>query len=851
MMTDARWDKIGALFEQVQSVPPEERDAVLEERCDDEAMRQEVASLLSTHQEAAGFFDSFAEAVVAPALDELPPAERQRAAGSDPLGLEREQVACYAVEEHLGGGGMGVVYRARDPQLDRTVALKFLPPHLVAHPEAEERFVREARAAAALGHSNIATIHEIGDMGNGRRFIAMAYYEGKTLKEKLNREESLPIEEAVGYAEQIGEALAGAHEAGIVHRDVKPANAMVTETGTVKLLDFGLAKAADRSRLTEPGRRLGTAAYMSPEQAKGEAVDARTDLWALGVVLYEMLAGERPFRGARETAVVYAILHGEPDPVSTHREEISSALGRVVGRLLAKDPAARYPAAEDLLEDLRAVRRGDESVSPDTEATGAERTSAHSIAVLPFETLGRQEPTTLTEGIHGDVLTRLSNVSDLQVISRTSVRRYRNTEKAIPQIGGELEVRWVLEGEVQEAASQFQINTRLVNVREDRQVWARDHRGALTAENVFEVQGEITKKIVDALAARLTPEEQERVEQRPTENLDAYRLCMQGRTHLDERTEDGIRRAFDCFQRAIDQDSEYALAWAGLTDALSLFAFYGFAPPDDAPDPMEAAQRAVDLDPELGEARTSLGIQHAIRHEGPAALGELTRAVEQTPSYAEAHIWLGWVQLCLGRPEKGLASAKQAVELNPLGPAFRVYLAEHYLANDKRDDALREARRAREIQPEYGLTHFMEGLALHHQGRFVAAASSLQRAQSLVPSQGTPEHTETQAVLAVTYAVSDDERRARKLLHQIDETTAPFSAGLVLAALDDADAAFEAFNRVGDWGSFETEHLRYFFPDVLGSLREDPRYDELVRTVNRSWGLKPDGTIPEQADMSQ
>ena len=1323
-MNREQWEKIDALCDAALKHPPEERVALLQERCDDPALRKEVMSLLKAYDEAPGFFDHLADAVLGPALNSIYEGAPSGAHAADPLRLEGTTVGRYVVNEHLGGGGMGVVYKARDTQLGRAVALKFLPPHLVAHPEAEERFVREARSAAALDHANIATIHEIGTTGEGRRFIAMSYYAGETLKEKLEREGALPIAEALDYAIQIATGLARAHEAGIVHRDVKPANVMIPERGAIKLLDFGVAKAVTQSRLTEPGRRLGTAAYMSPEQAEGKPVDARADLWALGAVLHEMLTGTRPFQGGREVAVLRAILQDEPVPVRKRRSEVPPALERVVTRCLQKEPDVRYASAEALLDDLRAARRGEAPVHAEASAPEGIDTPDRSIAVLPFETIGATEATAFTDGIHGDLLTRLSRIADFHVISRTSVRPYRDTSKPIRQVARELGVVWVLEGEVQEAGSQVQVNARLVNAPADQQIWARDYRRHLTAENLFDIQGRITEEIARALEAKLTPEEKRQVEQRPTDNLAAYRRCAQGRRHLDGRTEEGIRRAiqsfeqateqdpeyvlawvgladalillheygyetaeqslsraeraahqaldidprsaeahaslgllhearrqgpqavrelqravelkpsyteahnwlswihqllgnpnealesakravalnplspeavsnlsvsylengahehaltearreqelgsswgtgrfyeglalyelerfeeakavlrelsvpwadvgpratralvhvaageqeparallkefedaghafaagliyaalgdseaafdafrrverwgdywptlavryyyrdvwsalrgdpryedllhnvdrswgltdatpapkpgprsseppdldpravavlpfeslsgsdnatpfatglhndlltklsrmdaltvisrpsvlpyrgdetsiptiardlevgtivegrvqradsrmrlnlqlidardeslrwaeaydreltaqnlFDiqselaekiastlqvkltaaekqrigerptddldayrlyaqgrgcldqrtedsirqalgCFQRAIEQDANYALAWAGLTDALSLFAFYGFTPPDDAPDPMDVARRAVERAPELGETRAALGIQHTIHQDGPAALRELQRAVERTPSYAEAHIWHGWVWLCLGRPEKGLPSAERAVDLNPLAPAMRVYLAEIHLANDNPDDALREARRAREIQPEYGLTHFMESLVLHHQGRHVAAASALQQALSLVPPQGTPTHAEVRAALAVTHAVSGDARRARELLNQIDEINAPFSVGLVHAALDDPDAAFDAFDHVRHWGSFETEHVRYFFPDALGPLRDDPRYDALIRRVNQAWGLKPDGSIPD------
>jgi len=841
-MTNEQWDRVERLFEEALARPVGERGAFLEESCNDPVVRREVASLLEMADEAEDLFDRLTPAVREQRRQQK--AEWGSGTPDDPLDLEDTQVGRYQVEKHLGGGGMGVVYRARDTALDRPVALKFLPPHLAAHPEAEERFVREAKAAAALDDPHIATIHEIGETEAGRRFIAMTYYEGETLKEKLDREGSLPVEEALGYAEQIAEALAWAHDAGIVHRDVKPANVMVTGAGDVKLLDFGLAQVAAETRLTAPEQKLGTAAYMSPEQADGKEVGAQTDVWALGVVLYEMLAGERPFRGERETAVLHTILHEEPEPVGVHRPDLSPALERIVEQCLQKDLDRRYSSAAALGDDLQAAGRG-ESVAPtDTPGGDGERTD-RSIAVLPFETLGAQEPTAFTDGIHGDLLTRLSGVEGLQVISRTSVRTYRDTDTALHRIARELGVTWVVEGEVQEVEEQVRVNARLVNARTDRQVWARNYQRVLTAENLFQIQSEIAGAIAQSLEMELTSAEKERVERRPTENLDAYRLYAQGRGHLDQRTEDGLRRAFECFQRAIEEDSSYALAWAGLTDALSLFEFYGFALPDDAPAPMEAAQRAVDLGPNLGETHAALGILHAIRHDGVAALRELERAVELAPSYAESYVWLGWLHLYLGRPEAGLPSAERAVELDPLAPAYRVYLAENYLANGKADAALREARRAREIQPEYGLTHYMEGIVLHHQGRFDDATAALQRCLSRVPPESTPTHAEVRAALAATQAASGNRDRARELGRQIDRTEASFSKGLVHAALGDPERAFECFEQIHDWGSFTTEHARYFFPNVLGPLREDPRYDELLRTVNEYWGLRPDGRLPE------
>ncbi|NBB87653.1 MAG: tetratricopeptide repeat protein [Bacteroidetes bacterium] len=468
------------------------------------------------------------------------------------------------------------------------------------------------------------------------------------------------------------------------------------------------------------------------------------------------------------------------------------------------------------------------------------------IAVLPFELpRGSEAAAPLAAGLHDDLLTTLSRVEALTVIARSSVLPYRDAEASVADIARHLEVGTIVAGRLQEAANRVRLNVQLIDARDEHLRWAETYDRALTADNLFDIQSELAEKVASSLKATLSPAERNRVGKPPTDDLEAYRLYAQARRRLDTRAEAGIRQAARDFQRAIEQDGQYALAWAGLADALSLFEFYGYPCPDDTPNPMEVAQRAVELDSELGEAHAALGIRHAIRQDGPAALRALQRAVERTPSYAEAHIWLGWVLLCLGRPKKGLDFSERAVELNPLAPAFRVFLAENYLAQGRLEDALRQARRARAIQPEYGLTHFMEGLVLYHQGRLVAAASALQQALSGIPPRGTPTHAEVRAGLAVMHADAGDTPQARTLLDQIDETGAPFSAGLVYAALGDADAAFDAFERVRAWGTFETEHIRYFFPDVLRPLRNTPRYDALIRRVNQAWGLRPDGHLSE------
>ncbi len=460
-----------------------------------------------------------------------------------------------------------------------------------------------------------------------------------------------------------------------------------------------------------------------------------------------------------------------------------------------------------------------------------------SIAVLPFETLGMANTNAFTDGIHVGVLTRLSNVSGLDVISRTSVMRYRSPEKSLPAIARELGVAWVLRGEVQEIADQVLVNARLVNARTDLQVWAADYRRKLTAENVFQIQTEITRQIARALETRLSPQEERRVERTPTESLDSYRLYAQGRVQLDQRTEQGMRRAVDYFRRAIARDSSYALAWVGVADGLALLYDYGYEDADSVLSRAgHAGRRALELDPTLAEAHASLGLLHSVRQEGPEAVRQLRRAIELRPSYAEANNWLSWVHQLLGHRKEALESAKRAVELDPLSPEAVSNLSLSYLANGESERALAEAGRVREMQSAWATGAFYEGLSLYHLGRFGEAKSVLRDLS--VPWAGSGPL----ATLALAHVASGDSSAARELLARIEGAADPFAAGLVHAALGEDEDAFDAFQRVDRWSDWPTLSVRYFYPDVWGPLRDDPRYRELLREVDDSWELEPGGS---------
>ena len=801
--------------------------------------------------------------------------------------VEGSRIAQYQILEKLGSGGMGVVYKAQDTRLGRIVALKFLPQHLTLDDEAKARFTREAKTASALDHPNICTIFEIGEH-EGRMFIAMAYYEGETLQDAIKKG-AIPVEKAIEFIIQMADGLSQSHEKGIVHRDVKPANVILTIHGTVKLLDFGLAKVVEQTQLTKEGATPGTIAYMSPEQARGEQIDSRTDLWALGAVLYEMLTGERPFRGVYDQAIIYGILNQDPPLITDTHPDVSSELVHIVARLLSKKADERYQTAEELLTDLKSLREGDSSSGMQSESAsqeshlrskelprtdsfkmwkpvaigvvllslvaamwifwqwdreavspgGAAASTTQSIAVLPFETIGQPNATPFSDGIHGDVLTRLSDVSNLRVISRTSVRQYRNTEKTILEIGRELGVSWLLEGDVQEAGTQVRVNVRLVDTRNDRQVWADNYQEELTAENIFHIQTEITKKIVRALEIQLTPEENQRIEQIPTDNLVAYRLYVQGHVLLNDRTEQGMRRAADVFQRAIDEDPGYALAWVGRADALTLLYNYRFEKSADILDLAEQAiQEALKIDPKLPEVHASLGLMYGSRHDGPMAKQHLTTAVKLRPGYANAHNWLSWGHLLLGQREAALESAGRAVELDPLSPEIIGNLSLSLLVTGEAERALKEVRRESEFQGSWPTGRLIEGLALFDLGRFQEAETVLKTLE--VEWAGSGPRT----ILAMIHVKTENLAKALDLLDEFKESGDAFAAGLVYAAMGDTEAALEAFHNTEDWNDWRTIAVRLLFRNILEPLTDDPRYHELIREVDRAWKMETSESQP-------
>lgn len=731
-MTAERWHQVRDLLTDVIRVSAENRPAYLTKVCaEDSALRDELESLIAAHDIAErGEFEKPAFGITLCQISGL------QDSGQLTKGT---RLGGFEIISLLGVGGMGEVYRAQDSKLGREVALKVVPLEMSADTDRLTRFQREARVVAALNHPHIVTIYSVEE-AEGRHFLTMELVEGVAL-DQLIPEEGLPLDKFFELAISMADALAAAHEKGVVHRDLKPANIMVDNRGSVKILDFGVAKMGniadtDNPALLQDGARemggevqtqvgtvIGTLPYMSPEQLLGQPVGARSDLFCLGAVLYEMAVGQPPFVGERSTALISAIVESCPRPVIQLRTELPLGLQQILEKCLAKNPGERYASARDLLKALQAVRH---KITYGQQPATASAAAQDSVAVLPFVNMSSdRESEFFADGITEEIINALAQIQQLRVAARSSAFSFKGKHVDLRIIGERLNVRTVLTGSVRGAGGRLRITAQLQEVADGSQLWSEKYDRNL--QDVFAIQDEIARSIVDRLKITLEQERLQSMVKAGTKNPEAYQLYLKARALLYRRG-GGVSHAAECFDRAVSFDPEYAEAWAGLADCHTVMGYLGFAHPKACmPKAMEAARRAVVLNSSLAEAHNALAmacLQGA--WDAVEAEREFLRAIELSPKYLQARDWYAYfcLQLAQGRLDEGVTQAKLALETDPLSSYANAMVGFTCCSAGRYEEAVQACQRAVELDSESLVARLAHHFALHLSRRFEEAVAT-------------------------------------------------------------------------------------------------------------------------------
>ena len=643
-------------------------------------------------------------------------------------------ISHYKIIEKLGEGGMGKVYKAQDLKLDRPVAIKFLPPDLNASRENKERFMREAKIVAGLNHPNILHIYDI-DEQDDILFFVMEFVTGENLKshiEKLKSDENLSIQQAVDWTAQIAKGLRAAHEKNIIHRDIKPENVMMTRDGLLKIMDFGIARLKSDTGSSDTDTLSGTLAYMSPEQAQGITDDHRTDIWSLGVMFYEMLTGELPFRAEHEAAWIYLIVNQDPLMPSSHDRRIPPAIDSCVMKMLEKNREQRFRSANELLITLSQVQNDLQ------QATQSAKTKA--IALLPFQNISPdKESDYFSDGLTEELILNLSRLENMRVVSRTSIMQYKGTNKDIKTIGKELGVRYILEGSVRKLQDDLRITAQLVDVETDAQLWAGKYKGKLS--DVFDIQEKVSEQIVDALLVRLSPTEKVVFTKRSTENAKAFDYYLQARDALYRMTKNDVKSAIELFQRAIELDSHYAVAYAGLGEAYATL-YQNFERKESYIDrSMEASLKALTYDATLSEAYAALGLGYFDKKMLDEALSAGQKAIELDPNSFVGYWILGRIYHTTDRDREAIELYKKVVALNPDFYTVRMDLRTVYERLGDKENYEDAVRNELEVYPRYlarypedPRAHIFYAVALARAGRNKEGKREAAKATELNPS---------------------------------------------------------------------------------------------------------------------
>jgi serine/threonine-protein kinase len=865
-MTPERWKIVRHILEEALERTPGERASFLDEACrDDEELRREVSSLIASAEVAGDFIEE-------------PP--RQLAATIVVQGDANSTIGHYRLLSLIGKGGMGEVYLAEDERLKRKLAIKLLPAAYTNDRERVRRFEQEARAASALNHPNITTIFEVGESPRGH-FIAMEYVEGETLS-KLIKNGPPEFDQIIAFSLQIADALDEAHSKGITHRDIKPDNVMTTPRGQIKVLDFGLAKIRQPARMpaneedetvqtmgTAPGIVVGTLNYLSPEQVRGQEVDHRTDIFSFGIVLYEMATGRQPFAASSMTETMDRILHAQPAAMARFNYALPVEFDWIVRKCLEKDQERRYQSAHELLIDLKNLQRDSQSDRlapltsrmPQMNQTPVRRvwlpvalaavvltlvivvvltwqsaarrpvtpspTEIKSLAVLPLANLsGAAEQEYFSDGLTEALITDLSRFGALRVISRTSVMRYKNAPKPLPEIARELNVDGVIEGSVRRSGDRVSITAKLIHAPTDTHLWGTSYERDL--RDVLALQREVARDVAERIRLRLTPEESSLLAGGRKINPAAHESYLQGRYHWNKRTADDLDKAITFFQEAVRLEPDYASAWVGLADSYNLLTPYRNLPASQSyPKSKEAALRALALDPALGEAHAALGVVRGeYDWDWAAAERDFKRALELSPNYAPARQWYAEFLTRQRRFDEALREAERAAELDPLSLIVNAVVGWVHLYSRQPDRAISQLQKTLALDAGFIPARGYLGMAYLQKDDYARAEEELRQAYEI--SGRNPRYL---AHLGVAHALAGKQNIARRDMTELHRLAAqhrvqPFLVASMHTALGENDRAFEwlerAYQERGVWMLFLN------IDPLFDRLRSDARFAGLL-----------------------